>query len=210
MTILDLLNSMNVGNNSMEKALGIIKDDFTSLVNENYELVINENRELNVKIPSLQKRDEYVYSSISEYQYPLVMCMRIENVNNPEKYKYILSKFMEFYSDKLDLFLKDVNTVNKLKENIINVKNRIDYTTYASIVAGVIGAIVLCIFDLIDTAKYVTIIGTIVFFVIALIVQVTKEKQVKKSIDAYLSVIKTDWYKNELTKEYAFFCHYME
>lgn len=210
MTILDLLNRMNAGNNSMEKALEIIKDNFISLINENYELVINENGELNVKIPSLQKRDEYVYNSISEYPYPLIMCMRIQEVSNVEKYKYILSKFMELYNDKLDLFLKDVNTVNKLKENIIKTKNRIEYITYASIVVGIIGAIVLCVFNLSETPKHVTVLGIIVFFITALVLQVTKENAVNKVIDAYLSVIKTEWYKNQLMKEQAFFCNYIE
>lgn len=210
MTILDLLSRMNSGNNSMEKALEIIKDDFTNLVNENYELVVIEDGELNVKIPSLQKRNEYVYSSISEYPYPLVMCMRIQEVNNVEKYNYILSKFMELYSEKFNLFLKDVNTVEKLKENIVKSKTRIDYITYASIIAGVIGAIVLCAFNLRDITRHVSVIGIIAFFILALAIQITKEKQVKKVIDAYLSVIKTEWYKNELNKEYAFFCNYME
>lgn len=210
MTILELLSRMNSGNNPMENALEIIKDDFTSMVNENYELVVDDNGELNVKIPSLQKRDEYVYNSITEYPYPLVMCMRIEEVSNVEKYKYILSKFMELYNDKLDLFLKDVNTVNKLKENIVDAKNRIDYISYGSIVSGVVGAILLCVFNLSETPKHVSVLGIIVFFITALAMQITKENQVKKIIDAYLSVIKTEWYKNELIKEKAFFCNYME
>ncbi|EHI98803.1 hypothetical protein CDLVIII_2140 [Clostridium sp. DL-VIII] len=210
MTILDLLSRMNTGNNSMEKALEIIKDDFISLINDNYELVVNEKKELNVKIPSLEKRDEYVYDSITEYPYPLVMCMRIQEVKNVEVYNLILSRFMEFYKDKLDLFLKDVNSVDKLKENIVRTKRHIDNTTYASIFVGVIGAIILCVFKLSETARYMSILGIILFFILALILQVTKENQVKKVIDAYLSIIKTEWYKKELYKQYAFFCNFIE
>lgn len=122
MTILDMLNKVNTGNNSMEKALEIIKDNFTNLVNDNYELVIRENGELNVKIPSLEKRNEYVYKDLTEYKYPLIMCMRVQELKNPEAYNYILTKFMELYKDKLDLFFKDVNTIYKLKDNIVKTK----------------------------------------------------------------------------------------
>lgn len=210
MTILDLLNRINEGNNSMEKALEIIKDDFTSLVNDNYELMINEDGELFVKIPSLEKRNEYVYNSISEYQYPLVMCMRIQDFKNGEKYNYVLSKFMGLYKDKIDLFLKDVNMVDKLKESIIKTKNRVDYITYAAIFSGIIGGILLGLFKLTETARYISILGIILFFILALVMQITKENAVKKVIDAYLSIIKTEWYRKELDKEYAFFCNLLE
>lgn len=210
MTILDLLNRMNNGNNSMEKALEIIKDDYTSLVNDNYEVVVNEKGELDVKIPSLQKRDEFVYTSISEYEYPLVMCMRIQNVDKPERYSYILGKFMELYKDKLDLFFKDVNTIDVLKVNIVKTKNHVDYITYASIFAGILVGILICAFNLTETTKYVCILGVILFFILALTMQITKENRVKKVIDGYLSVIKTEWYRKELNKEYAFFCNLLE
>jgi hypothetical protein len=201
---------MNTGNNSMERALEIVKGDFTSLVNDNYELVVNENKELNVRIPSLEKRDEYVYKSITEYPYPLVMCMRIQEVKSVEVYNLILSKFMEFYKDKLDLFFKDVNSVDRLKENIVKTKRRIDNTTYASILVGILSAIILCIFKLSETVKYVSILGIILFFIFALVLQLTKENQVKNVIDAYLSIIKTEWYKKELYKQHAFFCNFVE
>ena len=210
MTILDLLNKMNSGNNSMEKALEIIKDDYTSLVNENYELVVNEKGDLDVKIPSLQKRDEYVCNSISQYEYPLVMCMRIQPVDKPEKYNYILGKFMELYKDKLDLFFKDVNTIDMLKKNIIKTKSRVDFITYASIFAGVFIGILISLFNLSETTKYVFVLGVILFFILALTMQITKENQVKKVIDAYLSIIKTEWYRKEINKEYAFLCNLME
>ncbi len=67
MTILDMLNKMNGNNTLMAKSLEIIKDNYTSLVNDNYELTLDENRELSVKIPSLERRNEYVYKSVAEY-----------------------------------------------------------------------------------------------------------------------------------------------
>ncbi|RII33446.1 hypothetical protein D2A34_17025 [Clostridium chromiireducens] len=207
MTILDMLNKINKNNKLMAKGLEIIKDNYTSLVNDNYELVINEDGELNVKIPSLEKRDEYVYKSIGEYEYPLVMCMRIPDTKNVDKYNYVLGKFMELYKDKLDLLFKDVNTIEKLKENVVKTKNRIDYTTYASIFLGVIGAIALCIVDFFPTTRSIFILGIILFFILSLVIQLSKENQIKKIIDGYLSVIKTEWYKKQLSKEYAFLCN---
>lgn len=210
MTILDLLSKMNTSNNSIEKALGIIRDNYTTMVNDNYELIVNENSELNVKIPSLEKRNEYVYKDICEYPYPLVMCMRVQEGNNAEKYNFILSRFLGLYKEKFDLFLKDVNIIDKLKNNIIETKKRIDNFSYAALIAGGVGAAILCIFKLSDIAKYVVGAGIILFFIFAFVMQITKENQVKKIIDAYLSIIKTEWYKKELNKEYAFFCNLTE
>ncbi|WP_297427445.1 hypothetical protein [Clostridium sp.] len=209
MTILEMLNRINKGNNCMSKALEIVRDNFISLVNDNYELAINDNGELNVKTPSLEKRDEFIYKSIGEYEYPLIMCMRIPDTKNVDKYNFILAKFMDMYKDKLDLFFKDVNTMEKLKENIVKTKARIDYLTYASIFSGVLGAILLCIIDFSQTAKSVLILGIILFFIFSLVTQMTKENQVKKVVDAYLSVIKTEWYRKELSKEYAFLCNFI-
>lgn len=210
MTILDMLNSMNKNNLLMKKSLEIVKDDFTNLVNDNYELTVNEKGELSVKIPSLEKRDEYVYKNAREYEYPLLMCMRVPETSNVEKYNYLLSRFMDLYKDKLDLFFKDVNTIDKLKGNIIKTKNRIDYITYSSISTGIIGALLLCIFNLSETSKLVLIFGIIGFFILALLMQITKESAVKKVVDAYISLIKTEWYKKELTKEYTYLCNFIE
>ncbi|WP_238918618.1 hypothetical protein [Clostridium sp. YIM B02555] len=209
MTILDMLNKVNTGNNSMEKALEIIKDNFTNLVNDNYELVIRENGELNVKIPSLEKRNEYVYKDLAEYKYPLIMCMRVQELKNPEAYNYILTKFMELYKDKLDLFFKDVNTIYKLKDNIVKTKNNTDYITYSSMTMGVVGAISLCIFNFNDITRQIFILSIIVFFILSMVLQTTKENRVKKVIDAYLSLIKTDWYHEELLKEAAFLANFI-
>ena len=210
MTILEMLNNKYENNKLIVKSLEVVKDNFTNFVNDNYELTIDLDKELMVKIPSLEKRNEYVYNSIGEYEYTLVMCMRISEMNNAGAYEYILSKFLELYKDKLELLFKDVNTVDKLMEKIIKTKNYIDYITYASMGLVIFGLISLCIFTKMpQITKNIFIAGMILFAVISLVGQLTKENQVKKVIDAYISVIKTEWYRKQLIKEYAFICNYM-
>lgn len=209
MTILEILSSKYEHNGLMKKAAEAIKDNFINLMNDNYEIVINEKGELDVRIPSLEKRDEYVYKSISEYEYGLVMCMRISEVKKEEAYEYILEKFMQLYKDKLELFFKDVTTYNTLLDKIKKTKNNIDNVTYASTAVVVLVAIFLCIFTSIPSMLRSTmILGIILFSIMSLIGQFTKENRVKKVIDAYISVIKTEWYKKQLKKEYAFLCNY--
>ena len=106
MTILEILNEKYSENKIIQKSLEIIKDNYTSSLNDNYELIIDEYGELNVKIPSLEKKNEFVFKEIGEYEYPLVMCMKITEMNNPEAYEFLLSKFMELYKDKLELYFK--------------------------------------------------------------------------------------------------------
>ena len=210
MTILNMLISMHTNNTLITNALEIIKDQYTSLVNDNYELTLNEKNELAVKIPSLEKRNEYVYNSIAEYEYTLVMCMRMSESRNNERYNFILGKFMELYKDKLEVFFKDVNTVNTLKERIIKTKENIDYVTYASIIVLVLGAISLCIFpSMSQIVRCVLIIGIAIFSIIALVMQFTKEGQVRNVIDGYISLIKTEWYEKELKKQYVFLCNFI-
>lgn len=210
MTILELLNRMNSGNKLMEKSLEIIRDNFTNLVNDNYELIINENGELNVKIPSLEKRNEYEYKNLCEYKYPLIMCMKIQELKNVEAYNFLLTLFMDSYKDKLDLLFKDVNTIDKLKVHIIKTKNNIDYITYASLVVGLLGALSLCIFNFDNITKITFITGTIIFFISSILMQAMKESRVKKVVDAYLTLIKTEWYKEDLMKQYSFLCNFVE
>lgn len=210
MTILDMLISRHTKNNLITNALEIIKDDYTNLVNDNYELTIDENGALTIKIPSLEKRDEYVYNSIAEYQYPLIMCMRISESKNDEKYQYILTKFLELYKDKLELFFKDVVTVNTLKQRIIKTKDNIDNITYTSAIIMILGAISLCIFsDTSQIVRNIIVIGIVIFSIIALIMQITKEGQVKNVVDAYINLVKTEWYVKELRKQYVFLCNFM-
>lgn len=210
MTVLDMLINMHKDNILITNSLEIIKDDFTSLVNDNYELTINEKGELLVKVPSLEKRNEFVYTSVTEYQYTLVMCMRISESKNTDTYSFILGKFMKLYKDKLELFFKDVKTVDTLKERIIRTKENIDYITYSSIVVMILGAISLCIFkDLTQIVRCVVILGIVLFSILSLVMQFTKEGQVKKVIDGYISVIKTEWYREELSKQYIFLCNFM-
>lgn len=210
MTILDMLNDKHTDNVLFHKALDIIKDNFTNWVNDNYELILNEKSELMVKIPSLEKKNEYVYKNIGEYQYPLIMCMRIPEFKNTNVYDIILAKFLELYKDKLELLLKDVNTIDKLMINIKNKKSNIDCITYFSIVILTLGLISLCIFtNMSQMVKYVLILVMALSFIISVVMQFTKETQVKNIIDGYLSIIKTDWYKTQLTKEYSFLCNFI-
>lgn len=210
MTILDMLNNKYENNKLMANAFEIIKDNYTNLVNDNYELVINEEGEVDVKIPSLEKKNEYVYKSISEYEYPLVMCMRISEIRKDDSYEYILSKFLALYKDKLEVFFKDVNSIDKLKLSIIKTKNNIDCVTYTSIVVMIIGAICLCIFsNMTSIVRCVLVIGIMAFLITALAMQFTKDGQVKNIIDGYISLIKTEWYEKELRKQYIFLCNFM-
>ena len=210
MTILDMLTNMHTNNTLITKALVIIKDDFTNLVNDNYELTINEKGELMVKIPSLEKKDEFVYKDIAEYQYPLVMCMRVSESKNIEKYNFILGKFMELYKDKLELFFKDVNTVDILMEKIKKTKNNIDYATYCSIFVMTLGAISLAVFrSMSEVLRFVVLALIVLFPVISLLLQFSKEGQVKRVIDGYISLIKTDWYSKQLMKQYIFLCNFI-
>ena len=209
MTILDMLTNMHENNVLISKALEIIKDDFTGVVNDNYELNIDDKGDLIVQVPSLQKRDEFVYNSVTEYEYQLVMCMRVAATKNPDKYKFMLGKFMELYKEKLELFFKDVNTVDLLMGKIKKTKNQIDYATYASIAVMALGSISLCVFqDMSQTVRHVIVALVVLFPVLGLLLQFSKEGQVKKVIDGYLSIIKTEWYSKELAKQYAFLCNF--
>ena len=210
MTILDMLITLHKDNALIIKSFEIIKSDYTSLVNDNYELTINEKGELLVKIPSLEKRDEYVYKSVTEYEYPLVMCMRVSASKNPEKYSFILGKFTALYKDKLELFFKDVNTVDILMEKIKKTKHIIDYATYTSVCIMILDAIILGILPNMSQIVRAVVISTIVFFpAIALLLQFTKDGQVKKVIDGYLCLIKTEWYSKQLNKQYIFLCNFI-
>lgn len=209
MTILEILNEKYSENKIIQKSLEIIKDNYTSSLNDNYELIIDEYGELNVKIPSLEKKNEFVFKEIGEYEYPLVMCMKITEMNNPEAYEFLLSKFMELYKDKLELYFKDVTTVEKLMSDIKNKKSNIDYITYGSMFITIIGAIFLCVNTTMNTTiRTLIILGVALVFSLSIVEQFTKESQVKKVIDGYLSIIKTEWYRKQLYREYAFLCNF--
>jgi len=205
-----MLISRHANNSLIVNALEIIKDDFINLVNDNYELTLDIENELTVRIPSLEKRNEYVNTSIAEYQYTLIMCMRISESKNDEKGKFIVSKFLELYKDKLEVFFKDVNTVNTLKERIVRTKENIDYATYASIVIMILGGISLCIFpNVSQMVRIICILAIVIASIVALGMQFTKDGQVKEVIDGYISVIKTEWYAKELKKQYTFLCNFI-
>lgn len=210
MTILDMLTNLHANNTLITKSLVIIKDEFTSLVNDNYELNINEKGDLIVRIPSLEKKDEFVYISATEYEYPLVMCMRVSATKNPEKYSFMLGKFMDLYKDKLELFFKDVKTVDTLKEKIVKTKNNIDYTTYASIGVMFFGAISLGVSQgMSSSVRFIVILAIVLFPVVSLVLQFNKEGRVNKIIDGYISLIKTEWYSKQLMKQYVFLCNFI-
>lgn len=210
MTILDMLKNKNQNEQLIKKSLDIIKDNYTSLVNDNYEIVLNVNNELSIKIPSLQKRDEYEYRDISEYEYPLIMCMRISEKRNSDVQNYMLSKFMELYKDKLELLFKDVQTIDNLKDKIKATKTRIDYITYISIAIVIFNGILVCaLSNLSGTKKVLLIVMMIGVLIFSLYEQFTKETQVKKILDGYISLIKTDWYRRVLMREYIFLCNFV-
>ncbi|WP_252235250.1 hypothetical protein [Clostridium sp. CH2] len=211
MTIIDILEKKYSSNPSVIKSLEIIKDNFINLVNDNYELVLDVKGQLQVRIPSLQNRNDYEYKDVSDYDYPLVMCMRISEIKNKDIYKHIIAQFIELYKDKLDVFFKDVSTVDKLVNKIKDTKKIISFITYISIFVVIFASISLCVFlNLSNTMRYVIIIAIIGFFLTMIIMQFTKEERVKKIVDGYISIIKTDWYQKELNKQNAFFCHLIE
>jgi hypothetical protein len=210
MTIVDMLISMHESNGLITKSLEIIKDDYTGSVNDNFELTINEYGEAVVKIPSLEKRSEFVYTSITDYEYPLVMCMRIQESGGKERYSFILGKFMELYKDKLEIFFKDVRKVEMLKERIVKTKANIDYATYTSMALMIItGLILIFSSNISPLLRGGFIVGIIIFALAPLVFQFTKEGQVKKVIDGYLSLIKTEWYSKQLHKQYVFLCNFI-
>ncbi|ACD23774.1 hypothetical protein FDE76_10990 [Clostridium botulinum] len=211
MTIIDILEKKYSSNPSVIKSLEIIKDNFINLVNDNYELVLDVKGQLQVRIPSLQNRNDYEYKDVSDYEYPLVMCMRISEIKNKDIYKHIIAQFIELYKDKLDVFFKDVSTVDKLVNKIKDTKKIISFITYISIFVVIFASISLCVFlNLSNTMRYVIIIAIIGFFLTMIIMQFTKEERVKRIVDGYISIIKTDWYQKELNKQNAFFCHLIE
>ncbi|AOR24814.1 hypothetical protein [Clostridium taeniosporum] len=211
MTIIDILEKKYSSNPSIIRSLEIIKDNFINLVNDNYELVLDVKGQLKVRIPSLQNKNEYEYKEISDYDYPLVMCMRISEIKNKDIYKHILNQFIDLYKDKLDVFFKDVVTVDKLTKKIKETKKIINFITYFSIFLVILTSISLCVFlNISNMIRYIMVIVIVGSFLAMLTVQFTKEERVKKIVDGYISIIKTDWYQRELNKQNIFFCNLIE
>lgn len=151
MTIIDILEKKYSSNPSVIKSLEIIKDNFINLVNDNYELVLDIKGQLQVRIPSLQNRNDYEYKDVSDYEYPLVMCMRISEIKNKDIYKHIIAQFIELYKDKLDVFFKDVSTVDKLVNKIKDTKKNYKlYYIHINICSNICINILMCIFKLIQ------------------------------------------------------------
>ena len=68
MTIIDILNKHTENSHYEIQALEIIRDSYIGSVNDNYLLVVDQQGELLVRIPSVEKKDEYIYKKISEYK----------------------------------------------------------------------------------------------------------------------------------------------
>lgn len=211
MTILEVLTGKRVNNKVLNPALEVIKDIYGDIKHDNYEIVVNDEGDLQVKIPSLVKKNEYEYKKITEYEYQKAMCMKISELYNQKNQEYIAKKFYDIYGDKIELLYKDVNSIEELKQKIKSTKKNIDYLTYISIGAIVLQGIMLMIFNNTSTLPKVIIgVGIILLFSFSLFEQFTKDKQVKTMIDGYINVLKTDWYKSEMLKQYAFLCNIME
>ena len=211
MTILEILTGKRVNNKVLNPALEVIKDSYGDIRHDNYEIVVDNEGDLQVKIPSLVKKDEYEYKKITEYEYQKVMCMKISELYNGKNQEYIAKKFYDIYGDKLELLYKDVNSIEELKQKVKSTKKNIDYLTYISIGAIVLQGIMLIIFNNIySLAKIIIGIGIILLFSFSIFQQFTEDKRVKTLIDGYVNVLKTDWYKSEMLKQYVFLCNIME
>ncbi len=205
MTILEILTGKRVNNKVLNPALEVIKDSYGDIRHDNYEIVVDNEGDLQVKIPSLVKKDEYEYKKITEYEYQKVMCMKISELYNGKNQEYIAKKFYDIYGDKLELLYKDVNSIEELKQKVKSTKKNIDYLTYISIGAIVLQGIMLIIFNNISSlAKIIIGIGIILLFSFSIFQQFTEDKRVKTLIDGYVNVLKTDWYKSEMLKQYVF------
>ena len=202
MTILEILTGKRVNNKVLNPALEVIKDSYGDIRHDNYEIVVDNEGDLQVKIPSLVKKDEYEYKKITEYEYQKVMCMKISELYNGKNQEYIAKKFYDIYGDKLELLYKDVNSIEELKQKVKSTKKNIDYLTYISIGAIVLQGIMLIIFNNISSlAKIIIGIGIILLFSFSIFQQFTEDKRVKTLIDGYVNVLKTDWYKSEMLKQ---------
>ena len=211
MTILEILTGKRVNNKVLNPALEVIKDSYGDIRHDNYEIVVDNEGDLQVKIPSLVKKDEYEYKKITEYEYQKVMCMKISELYTGKNQEYIAKKFYDIYGDKLELLYKDVNSIEELKQKVKSTKKNIDYLTYISIGAIVLQGIMLIIFNNISSlAKIIIGIGIILLFSFSIFQQFTEDKRVKTLIDGYVNVLKTDWYKSEMLKQYVFLCNIME
>lgn len=208
MTILDMIASVYPNNRPIARALDSIKDNYTILVNDNYELVLDKEDILKVKIPSLEKKDQFEYKDIIDYDYPLLMCMRVAGNISDKRYGEILSQFMELYKRKLEVYFKDSYAVDKLLIKVKNTRNRIDYLSYASIIIAILSGIFMCLVEVTSIGKFIAVILVIGFFAVGVIEQFTKDGQIKKIVDAQLLTIKTEWYKTLILKEYSYICNF--
>ena len=209
MTLIDIFNQHIQNNPSEKRALEIIHDSYISSVNDNYKLVIDDKGNILVRIPSLEKKDTFVFNEITEYDYPLVMCMNIQDSCSPDFYSYIESKFLEVYKDQLKVFFRDVATVDKLKNNIVSTKKKLEHITYAAIAGVIFCGLFICIFNISNTTKHVFSLAIILLFCCALYIQFNKDNKIKQLIDGYIATINTQWYNSTLKKHYAFLCNFI-
>ena len=95
MTIVDYLRGKKLGTQLMDPVLDVIHDEFGDAANENYELIIDQAGKVLVKIPSLKKRDQFEFTKLEDYSYPLIMCMNIDELYTEQHFEYITKKFLE-------------------------------------------------------------------------------------------------------------------
>ena len=211
MTIIEYLRGKKLGEKSLDPVLDVISGAYKDLANENYKLVINEDDgEILVKIPSLKKKDEYELTKLEEYEYPLIMCMKIDDIYKAQHHQYITKSFFSIYNEDVNRICKDVFLIEELKEKVKRLKKNIEYIIYIAIGGIIALAIFLMLRNSLSSfVKGMTAASIVFLFILSIYEQWTKDSQVKSLIDGYINEIQTDWYKSDLKKHYAFLCNIM-
>lgn len=211
MTILEYLRGKKLGEKSLDPILDVIGTAYSDLANDNYEIIISDEGEVLIRIPSLKKKDEFELKKLEEYEWSLIMCMKINELYTGQHHQYIAKKFIELYNEEINRISKDVLLIEELKTKVKKLKKNIDYISYVS-VGGIIALAIFMIFknNLSGFVKGMTAVCIIFLFVFSIYEQCTKDTQVKSLINGYLNEIQTAWYKTDLMKHYAFLCNIME
>lgn len=210
MTILEYLRGRKLGEKALDPILDVIGATYSDSANDNYEIIINDEGEVLIRIPSLKKKDEFELKKLEEYDWPLIMCMKIDELYTAQHHQYIAKKFIELYNEEINRISKDILLIDELKDKVKKLKKNIDYISYASI-SGIIALAVFMILksNLSGFAKGMTAVCVMFLFGFSIYEQCTKDTQVKSLINGYLNEIQTDWYKIDLMKHYAFLCNIM-
>ncbi len=211
MTILDYLRGKKLADQMLDSVLDIIKEEFGSVSNENYQLSLDSEANVVVRIPSLKKNDEYEFKALEDYEYQVVMCMNIDELYTEQYMEYITKKFLELYKEDLIKICHDVKIIDELKIKVKSLKKKIEYISYGSICGIILLSILLILKNNMGGMSKGIIGGSIVLlFTISIYEQCSKDKQVKSLIDGYISIIKTEWYNKIMRKQYLFLCNIMD